>query len=630
MKRRFPWYGTAMEDGFRTDVPYSVMIAGRRMFVQKTRAKMDAARQRMRIARTIDHMAASNPQTLFFYQQVPPSLTADANIGLSLFLEAKRSWTLSSREICGRMGEGYHYLDPFFKVFDKFLLFHWLTADSSISEELETYRCVSASTLEIEQIVTLDKLWLAALFYSDLKLWKHQADELISIKRNFFEVAEKLKKRYLSAASVFSSLQTYRLAASRFVDACCEELLDRAVMRHEGYFPIEEVIYEDLESTDNDCHKVIMLEQGGLMSSNNQQASSDLPIIGTDMNTAKQTAKDLFDQKAIADLMKAIEESIDHTSEREAPRVDLLEIEPFQATSMTLEMEEVVQLEVSFGDEKVSGAVVERLVPPTGDVFRIEKMKVHTEVVARSLSSVLYEHEVSDLSWKRSESGIRLNAKMLPLFRTESLIFEHRVPFREKRFDGKPVLQILYDGSGSMGGDRFEMAKLLTATFIRFGQMRGLNIEAAVYGSRGVDHLDFLHDRTSKPTLEETFDRIISSQIYGGQRDALAIGSLLKGTLRKYRCRSSHLIFITDEGFCQSFPGSRFCSPLEEVTEMIKKGYNDWFNDHFEVTLVSFRPEGTSTLRGIVDHIIYVEPNELSDLMGLATKIGSYVAKRIF
>ena len=155
MKRRYPWYGTAPEDGFRKDLPYSVMYAGKQMFTQKIRAKMDLAHQRLSTKkdRTFDHMVAHNPQTIFFYKQVPASLTADANIGLSIFVEANRSWTLSSRELCGRMGEGYQYLDPFFKVFDKFLLFQWLAADSNIAEELETYRCVSSTSIQIEQIV---------------------------------------------------------------------------------------------------------------------------------------------------------------------------------------------------------------------------------------------------------------------------------------------------------------------------------------------------------------------------------------------------------------------------------------------------------------------------------------------
>ncbi|MDH3244029.1 MAG: VWA domain-containing protein [Saprospiraceae bacterium] len=620
MQHRHDWYGVTPEDGFRPGVGYQIMLSGRRMFIENVREMVDITREFMN--QGIKLAVLANPQTYYFHKNTPISLSADANLGLSIFAEAEKLWTISSRQLCRSEVSSFDCLDPFFKTIDKYLLFNWLVKEHRISEALETYRCVSASLVQVEQIVSLDKLFLAALFYSDLISWQERAMQWQRTKRDFFQVIHNLKLRHVPSLQSCNDWKCFEKKAADFVDGVCYQVLDNIHFGH--------LTEEFRESSPSGSINVIVTDNGGVMGSTESSDIEDLSVIGTDEKEARRLADELFDKEVLQELFKSVENALDRPEFGDNLRSDLLEEAPFNETSITMDMEQETDIVLDWGEEKVKGLIIERRIAPQGDIAAIDKLKGKSGMVARRLLDLEYHHEVEDHKWDLAVSGTRLNAKQLPLYRTEMRLFDRRIPKTINQSGGRPCLLILYDGSGSMNGDRFELAKVITGAFVTFGRIKDFDMMAAVYGSSTGDHLDYLVDDTTQWVLEESLDRIIHSRTYGGQKDALSLATFLKKARRKFGNRRSHLIFITDEGFCDSFSRPQFPDALSEVSEVLRQGYEELFPNNLEVTLVSFDTNGVSKLKGMVDEIIHLKAADLPNTLGIAAEVGAYVTKRMF
>jgi len=186
------------------------------------------------------------------------------------------------------------------------------------------------------------------------------------------------------------------------------------------------------------------------------------------------------------------------------------------------------------------------------------------------------------------------------------------------------LLVILFDGSGSMSGNRFEFLKVLVTAFINTSSFFDLAIRAAVYGNDGKPRLDYMmHDRYTGIAKNECIARVAGSNSYGGQEDAMAVYQVLQDAHISYaKNRSCFFVHISDEGFCKSFSSSLPAS--KEVKEVYRHCYRNMWKDKLHCTMVSIN-NTKSLLEDIVDEVVFIKDEELNKVDKVVDKVAKYV-----
>ncbi len=620
--------GISPTDAYRCNTLYYILYEGRKMFFEYAHRKMLFVGRKM--SGRYFELKTKPEIGFFFVENLPLSLAVQANIGLSILLVAMQQQNNSLAKILRNyldsLGDQPHLkaiAEIIVKAIDINLLQFQLMQLEEVSSEVEHYRVVASSSIDLRRVVTMEDLVHISIIFSDLIPWEklNLHPFKYQLIRSMVEVKLKYKRRILQHPED----DMYQICED-WVRECVEILapdLTRIITQPLGKPTaqcISNIRYIHVEAVQN--------ETGNVYLSTADLSNADLPILGGLTQDARVNAHKLIDKGELEALAKScLAASKQHVPQ--SPNLDIFDLKPFQKTSLEGDFIAQQKVTTEIRGKQVSGEIQVNLVTPSPDFSSVEILAEKCGVIRNAFHSMKYSNIEKELYRKNTKSGYEIHPNKLPVFQVSDHLFL-RSECREKERQGKPLLVILYDGSGSMNGLEFELAKILVAGISAAAMDLDLVLRAAVYGNNGHPVLDYLchEDLVASQDVHEITARIHHSRCYGGQEDALSILHILKEAANKYQGkRTCYFILITDEGYGKSF-ALQGCNPTEEVQEVINKCRQEIWKDQLHTTLISFRSI-PSDLVDTVDKVIYLKKEHLQQMDAVCQRIGQYIASCI-
>ncbi|MBN2202420.1 hypothetical protein JW777_10730 [bacterium] len=295
------------------------------------------------------------------------------------------------------------------------------------------------------------------------------------------------------------------------------------------------------------------------------------------------------------------------------------------------------EIEVPLADGKtVTAEIFDRTVPLSDDPSSCLGLEEEAAPVTEALRRSLYPNVQKLPETDRLRTSGSLDTARLALGDFSPAVFKrYRMRDRMDR-RGRPVLAIACDGSGSLNRRQMRMLKVLTAAWLKSTARSEIQLMAGLY------HSGEVRPGLSGPLVQWIFHPQKTPVLYrldamrtlpelpdtgtGMQSDAVSIAYFMREARSLARGRMVYLILITDCQWNRSFPNSR--SGREEV-QAVFASLNAEMKGKLHTTMVALGQEKESGLENLVDKIIPVLPDELTDAAAVARKIGQYVASCI-
>ncbi|HOT00716.1 MAG TPA: hypothetical protein PLY66_06890, partial [Acidobacteriota bacterium] len=229
-----------------------------------------------------------------------------------------------------------------------------------------------------------------------------------------------------------------------------------------------------------------------------------------------------------------------------------------------------------------------------------------------------------------------LDGARLPLAAFSETVFR-RYRIREVADPrGAPVLVIACDGSGSLNEKQMRMVKLLSAAYLQSTARSSIQVLAALYhsgdirpGVSGPLVQWMYHPRKSIARSRQDAVRSVVTLPDTGtgvQSDALSIAFIMDEARRIARGHMIYLVLITDTSWNRSFNRSE--TGAEEVRGYFEDLY-ERFPGQVHTTLVALGVAAPTGFEDLLNAVIGVTHEELSDSAAVAEKVGVYVARCI-
>jgi len=194
-------------------------------------------------------------------------------------------------------------------------------------------------------------------------------------------------------------------------------------------------------------------------------------------------------------------------------------------------------------------------------------------------------------------------------------------------------LVIACDGSGSLNKDQMAMLKNMACAFLIATAKTLIEVMAAIYHSGGTSGNRYgpfvqwmYHPRKTPATSRKDAARALVSlpdSGTGAQSDALSLAFLLEEARKIARGRTVYLVLITDCAWNQSFRMGM--SGQEEVYKYFEWAYDE-FGDKLHTTLVALGVENETGFEYLLDKVIKISRQELTDYVAVANRISGFVA----
>jgi hypothetical protein len=306
---------------------------------------------------------------------------------------------------------------------------------------------------------------------------------------------------------------------------------------------------------------------------------------------------------------------------------------PFQAGPLEGNPAEGHEVTVEFGNEKAFAAeIFDSAIELSDDFEAYSKLMVESQPVIEALQEVLYPNVVEVPEPERFRSNGSLDPARLAISQFHSSVFQ-RYRIREKGDRrGRPVLLIACDASGSLNTNQMKMAKVLAASWLNASARRNVQILAGFYHSRMIGGNDTgplvqwaYHPLKTICTSRKDATRAVVSLPASGtgvQSDALSLAFMLQEAQQLAKGRMIYFILITDCLWNRSLDG--YQSGEEEVYSFFENLYQD-ANRRVHTTLVALA-NPSKKIEKLLDKVIFVPSDQLTDYARVATKIGTYVA----
>ena len=160
-----------------------------------------------------------------------------------------------------------------------------------------------------------------------------------------------------------------------------------------------------------------------------------------------------------------------------------------------------------------------------------------------------------------------------------------------------------------------------------------IEVMAAIYHSGGTSGNRYgplvqwmYHPRKTPATSRKDAARALVSlpdSGTGAQSDALSLAFLLEEARKIARGRTVYLVLITDCAWNQSFRMEM--SGQEEVYKYFEWAYDE-FGDKLHTTLVALGVENETGFEYLLDKVIKISRQELTDYVAVANRISGFVA----
>lgn len=284
-------------------------------------------------------------------------------------------------------------------------------------------------------------------------------------------------------------------------------------------------------------------------------------------------------------------------------------------------------------DSAVGGEIFDRPVELS------ENDQAHAELlegcapIVQTLKKNLYPNVTEIPETERLRTSGSLDNNRLAVAEFSQVIFR-RYRIREKADPrGKPVVLIACDGSGSLNQEQMQMLKLLAAAWLESTVKSEIQVLAGLYHSGAVRPgisgplVQWLYHPRKTPALsrKEATRALVAlpPSGTGAQSDALSLAFMLEEARGLARGRMIYLILLSDCAWNMSFRTEK--NGKEEVYAFFETVCREQAGK-LHTTLVALGVTGETGFETLLDRVLVVNEDQLTDPVAVAGQIGSYVA----
>lgn len=363
--------------------------------------------------------------------------------------------------------------------------------------------------------------------------------------------------------------------------------------------------------------------------SNNSALKQDGPAVELP-DELKQVIED------IKEMAKDFTTASSDNNHLEKYRSDLLQDQlkesPFKSGIMEGSVMQTTKVKVQMGNEAIDAKITEQVLEPSFDMEDVNRLKKEAEPITRKLEKDLFVNFQDEYYFDDRKTTGMLDKALIHKFAFSDVLFKKTIAKQEINTSEGAVLCLLLDSSGSMGKDKFQLLKILTAGILESSQGKKVEILAGLYnqtyepGQGWVPFFRWLYNREKSVAIETiqpvnciaSLSKVESGD--GGQDDSLMVSHMLTSADLISRRRSNiYLLHISDLGFISSFGRNAF-EEVFEVVDTFKKKTNRL--TYMLVSLGSDRDTGI--LEEVIDHSITLPAGQL-DPVSAAEQVAVFV-----
>jgi hypothetical protein len=285
------------------------------------------------------------------------------------------------------------------------------------------------------------------------------------------------------------------------------------------------------------------------------------------------------------------------------------------------------------GNQEASGESYDRPVELSDNETAYQNLVDEAEPITRSLKRILYPNVEQVAETQRICSGGTLDPARIAMAFFSETIFKRYIIVEEPDKRGRPVLLIACDGSGSLNKDQMAMLKNMACAWLIATAMSRIEVLAALFHSgeyrknqSGPLVQWMYHPRKTPATSRKDAARSLVSlpdSGTGAQSDALSLAFMLEEARKIARGRTVYLVLITDCAWNRSFMTEM--SGQEEVYNYFQWAYDE-FGEKLHTTLVALGVENETGFENLLDKVIKISQQELTDYVAVADRISSFIA----
>ena len=679
-KIKSDWAGISLGDGFRNNLDYFTKMTGQKLFYTEVKKVQDQVIALMNSEGGSDRFKRIKAQLDPFYTSYPVNLAAQASIGLTAYLQFQQ---MSENNLMIKHLEEYLKdpaktdrvsCDP--HVYNHCINYAAQNVQTRIYLEdvsrtlnlpsIEVYRVYNASQQDL-RFPSLNHILKAVILYGDL------LPEAKNLKLHYLTQTIIRDLTNLSRAR-YDELAYYRMSkwgSGNFLINLGQRWLreiGKSLVKFLPDKPVpkqpEEIENELIQRMPERLQKLVKKRNKLSHPENNPEQENEKinplnqptpPSLSDSSNSAKNANKaressqsdfkmgkaENNDVSQVSETLKALNEAVHKAAisqqDYEDIRSDLMEksssVKDFKSSRVEGVPSEGHEVVVNLkNDNQIAGEIFDRRIEHETDYSRASELEEKSESLIRTLNRTIYPNikEVPiPLTLRTSGS---LDPARLPLASFSNTVFRRYDIANSQDKEGKPVIAIACDGSGSLDGDQMNMLKILANSWVHSTRNSRIKPLSALYHSgdirEGVNRplVQWMYHPEKTPELSPSEVTSAISSLpdtgTGVQSDVLSLSFIFEEAEKISKGSSIYLVLITD--CCWNCSYRSDLSGFDEVRQFLEGKYEE-LGSRLHTTLVALGVNETS-LEDLVDKVIPVSSQDLNHSNAVAEKISLYVA----
>jgi hypothetical protein len=343
-------------------------------------------------------------------------------------------------------------------------------------------------------------------------------------------------------------------------------------------------------------------------------------------------------QRALASFSAVLDLAGGQQNEWEDLRSDLLEhlLQSASFSPSPIEGNPVEGHEVSVklgNEDAASEEIFDRPIELSDDLTAYEELLAESQPIIAALQRTLYPNVEEAPETERFRTSGSLDPARLAMAEISPAVFRRYRIYERADRRGRPVLLIACDGSASLSQQQMQMTKVLAAAWLASTVKSDIQILAGLYHSGAIRPglsgplVEWMHHPRKTPaTHRADAARALVSLPGAGtgvQSDVLSLAFMLEEARRVARGKMVYLILISDCAWNRSFKTEK--DGREEVYSFFETIRQD-HPGKLHTTLVALGVNGATGFEELLDKVIAVSGEQLTDYTAVARQIGLYVA----
>jgi hypothetical protein len=668
------WKGVGPGDAFNSNLDYSERLQAQRIFYSMCKQAQKFAARLAEGELPKDFKPAVQPQLGPFYTNYPSGIAVYAAIGLTAFLEFKmranaRSLTVHLKEYLDNPAvhddvwvDEATYKTIAQTVTEKVQTRLLLTDLSRYKElySIEVYRFFGASQQDL-RFESLSEILEAVILYGDiLPDWRDL--DLHYVTRVLFRKLEEVSEVYFEHLPTTKSHELVLLGEDWVIEICrtlaphlpppreeeeAKNIKNSDRLKEEG--ENLEPRYSNREKPPGISDYIPPLDEPkapALFPTKNpvQQVLADMTSsvnVGAD-NTPKDSDQEESEEvKEAEKILKHFSETLGQSCSQRQNWEDIrseivertLKNSSFSKGPIEGNPTDGHSVKVPMGGkQEISGEIFDRPVELSDNETAYQNLVGEAEPITQSLKRILYPNVEQVAVTQRICPGGALDPTRMAMALFSEAVFKRYVILEEPERRGRPVLLIACDASGSLDKDQMSMVKNMACAWLNATAKSRIEVLAGLYHSgeirKGVSGplVQWIYHPQKTPAIsrKDAARALVSLPDSGTgiQSDALSLAFMLDEARRIARGRTVYLVLISDCAWNRSFMTKM--NGQEEVYTYLQSAYEE-FEDKLHTTLVALGVENETGFEELMDKIIKISRQELTDYVAVAGRIANFV-----